>query len=224
MENENKTISEVELSLITAISGLDNKLEELDHNLSMISDRGSNLKQPSIDLNKINSKIKELEAKIELISQKNDSEKASTDDSYLKTITFQSRSINKRKGYVVADNLRLKRIEIIERTLARLLKKSHNDTNPVSNKTNQQKKDDSTIGDSNENVGGTKSSTAGAKKLVVSGAGLLFGDTTAIRGPRPSNRSRRKSNIHRFNGRKNSRRKNSESVKKETIYREFSSR
>jgi hypothetical protein len=49
-----------------------------------------------------------------------------------------------------------------------------------SNKTNQQKKDDSTIGDSNENVGGTKSSTAGAKKLVVSGAGLLFGDTTAI--------------------------------------------
>ena len=139
MENKNKTISEVELSLITAISGLDNKLEELDHNLSMISDRGSNLKQPSIDLNKINSKIKELEAKIERISQQNDSEKTSTDDSYLKTITSQSRSINKRKGYVVADNLRLKRIEIIERTLAGLLKKSHNDTNPVSNDTNQQK-------------------------------------------------------------------------------------
>lgn len=139
MENENKTISEVELSLITAISGLDNKLEELDHNLSMLSDRGSNLKQPSIDLGKINSQIKALEAKIERISQQNDSEKTSTDDSYLKTITSQSRSTNKRKGYVVADNLRLKRIEIIERTLAGLLKKSHNDSNPASNDTNQQK-------------------------------------------------------------------------------------
>ena len=139
MENENKTISEVELSLITAISGLDNKLEELDHNLSMLSDRGSNLKQPSIDLNKINSKIKELEDKIERISQQNNSEKTLKDESYLKTITSQSSSTNKRKGYVVAGNLRLKRIEIIERTLAGLLKKSQNDTNPVSNDTNQQK-------------------------------------------------------------------------------------
>jgi hypothetical protein len=49
------------------------------------------------------------------------------------------------------------------------------------NKTKQQKKDDSTISDSNENVGGTKStSIVGAKKTVVSGASLLFGDTTAI--------------------------------------------
>ena len=40
---------------------------------------------------------------------------------------------------MVADNLRLKRIEIIERTLAGLLKKSHNDANPESNDTNQQK-------------------------------------------------------------------------------------
>tara|TARA_B110000305_G_scaffold110501_1_gene124438 strand:- start:624 stop:1178 length:555 start_codon:yes stop_codon:yes gene_type:complete len=138
-QKNTEDISEIELSLIAAISGLDNKLEELDHNLSMLSDRGSNLKQPLIDLNKINSKIKELEAKIERISQQNSSEKTSTDESYLKIITSQSRSTNKRKGYVVADNLRLKRIEIIERTLAGLLKKSHNDTNPLSNDSSQQK-------------------------------------------------------------------------------------
>ena len=49
------------------------------------------------------------------------------------------------------------------------------------NKTKQQKKDDNTISDSNENVGGTKStSIVGAKKTVVSGASMLFGDTTAI--------------------------------------------
>ena len=50
-----------------------------------------------------------------------------------------------------------------------------------SNQTNQQKREDSTVNDSLENVGGTKStSIVGAKKTVVSGASLLFGDTTAI--------------------------------------------
>ena len=139
MENKNKTISEVELSLITAISGLDNKLEELDHNLSMLVDRDSNIKQPPINLNKINSQIKQLEVKIEHISQENDYKKTPTDDKYLQTTPSQSRSINKRKGYVVADNLRLKRIEIIERTLDGLLKKSHNESSPLSNDTEQQK-------------------------------------------------------------------------------------
>jgi hypothetical protein len=48
-------------------------------------------------------------------------------------------------------------------------------------KFDQQKKQDNTISDSNENVGGTKStSIVGSKKTVVSGASLLFGDTTAI--------------------------------------------
>ena len=33
-DEKSKTISDIELSLISVISGLDNKLEELDHNLA----------------------------------------------------------------------------------------------------------------------------------------------------------------------------------------------
>jgi len=143
VKNKNKTISEVELSLITAIYGLDNKLEELDHNLSMLGDRSSNLKQSSINLNKINSQIQELEVKIERLSKQANNKKELADDSYLQTIPSQSRSTNKRRGYVVADNLRLKRIETIERTLAQLLKRSNNESsllsNEISNDTGSQK-------------------------------------------------------------------------------------
>ena len=37
MSNKNENISDIELSLISAISSLDNKLEELDHNISLLA-------------------------------------------------------------------------------------------------------------------------------------------------------------------------------------------
>jgi hypothetical protein len=76
VNNKNENISDIELSLISAISGLDNKLEELDHN-----------------------------------------------NQYLKTLPTKGRFSSKKKGYVLAESLRLKRIESIEKSLNTLLEK-----------------------------------------------------------------------------------------------------
>ena len=40
--SDKNNISDAELSLISAISGLDNKLEELDHNISLLSNQTQN--------------------------------------------------------------------------------------------------------------------------------------------------------------------------------------
>ena len=62
--NEKNNISDAELSLISAISGLDNKLEELDHNISLLSKEN---KSSSVNLSsdsELHKRVKELEEKI----------------------------------------------------------------------------------------------------------------------------------------------------------------
>ena len=63
-DEKSKTVSDVELSLISAISGLDNKLEELDHNLAMMTKSGKEFSMPNINENEINKKILDLEEKL----------------------------------------------------------------------------------------------------------------------------------------------------------------
>ena len=62
MKKEDKTnnISDSELSLISVISGLDNKLEELDHNLALILKAENQLLEFNINEKEINKKIQEL--------------------------------------------------------------------------------------------------------------------------------------------------------------------
>ena len=111
-------ISDSDLSLIAAISSLDNKLEELDHNISVLSKR--NLNHPeNINSNKeINQKIILLEEKISNISKKfNDKKNLPININYLDTTPTKGRYIKSKKGYAAADVLRLKRIDNLENSL-----------------------------------------------------------------------------------------------------------
>ena len=62
-EDKPNKISDSELSLISVISGLDNKLEELDHNLALMSKAGNHSLQVNINEKEINKKIQDLEKK-----------------------------------------------------------------------------------------------------------------------------------------------------------------
>ena len=122
--SKKNNISDAELSLITAISGLDNKLEELDHNISLLSKRTSTSTNTNNDETKFSQKIKELEEQILKLDHKvNDQNKADLNKKYLSTLPTRARFSNQKKGYVLAENLRLKRIESIEQSLNKLLLK-----------------------------------------------------------------------------------------------------
>ena len=118
--NEKNNISDAELSLISAISGLDNKLEELDHNISLLSkeNKGSSVNSSS-DL-ELHKRVKELEEKIIKLDSENRPELGKK---YLNTLPTRGRFPNAKKGYVTAENLRLKRIESIEKSLNEIHKK-----------------------------------------------------------------------------------------------------
>ena len=68
-KNRNK-ISDSDLSLITAISSLENKLEELDHNITVLSKRNLNNPKNVNSDKEINQKIILLEEKMSNISDK----------------------------------------------------------------------------------------------------------------------------------------------------------
>ena len=118
--NEKNNISDAELSLISAIAGLDNKLEELDHNISLLSKENKNSSGNLSNDSDLHKRIKELEEKI----QKLDSEhRPDFGKKYLNTLPVKSRFSNAKNGYATAENLRLKRIESIEKSLNEIHKK-----------------------------------------------------------------------------------------------------
>ena len=126
MKKEDKTnnISDSELSLISVISGLDNKLEELDHNLALILKAENLTLQPNINEKEINKKIQELEELILHMNKKfSEKNKTTSNAKYINTVSSKSRIGPTRNGYALADNLRLKRIDSIEQQLNELSKK-----------------------------------------------------------------------------------------------------
>tara|TARA_B100001778_G_scaffold72552_1_gene57842 strand:+ start:189 stop:755 length:567 start_codon:yes stop_codon:yes gene_type:complete len=123
VSDKNK-ISDAELSLITAISSLDNKLEELDHNISLLSKQTQNSSDSLINDKKLNERINILEQKISKFDEKiNKQAPTEITSKYLKTLPTKGRLTSQKKGYALAENLRLKRIESIEKSLNILLKK-----------------------------------------------------------------------------------------------------
>ena len=118
--SEKNNISDAELSLISAISGLDNKLEELDHNISLLSKENKNATINLPNDSELYKRVKELEEKILKLDSEN---KNGFGKKYLNTMPVKGRFSNSKKGYVAADNLRLKRIESIEESLDQLHKK-----------------------------------------------------------------------------------------------------
>ena len=133
MNNQNEKISDIELSLISVISALENKLEELDHNISLISKNNSSSQQNILAENTDNEKIKTIENRISSLKK---IIKDKTSEAQIKKYnnTMPSRKIlySSKKGYAAAENLRLKRIENIENTLNDLLKKIKD--NPLDSK------------------------------------------------------------------------------------------
>ena len=136
-EDKSKKISDMELSLISAISGLDNKLEELDHNLALISKSGIQFSNSNISENDINIKIQNFEEKLISLDKKI-SEKIliSKNDKYINTIPSKSKIGPVRKGYALAENLRLKRIDSLEQQLSDLVKQ-FNEKFPASKNNNE---------------------------------------------------------------------------------------
>lgn len=136
-EDKSKKISDMELSLISAISGLDNKLEELDHNLALISKSGIQFSNSNISENDINKKIQNFEEKLISLDKKI-SEKIliSKNDKYINTIPSKSKIGPVRKGYALAENLRLKRIDSLEQQLSDLVKQ-FNEKFPASKNNNE---------------------------------------------------------------------------------------
>jgi hypothetical protein len=123
-DEKSKIVSDSELSLISAISGLDNKLEELDHNLAMMTKSGKEFSMPNINENEINKKILDLEEKLTVLDQKiSEKNLIPKNDKYINTIPSKSRIGPIRKGYALAENLRLKRIDTLEKQLINLSKK-----------------------------------------------------------------------------------------------------
>ena len=130
IEDKKNNISDEELSLISIISNLENKLEELDHNLSLMPKNNSTSGTSLEDNKEINAKIDKLEQKIleinHIISNKRITK---NDDKYLSTMPSRNRMNINKKGYAVADSLRLKRIESIEKKLNDFIKNFGQETN-----------------------------------------------------------------------------------------------
>ena len=136
-EDKSKKISDMELSLISAISGLDNKLEELDHNLALISKSGIHFSNSNISENDINKKIQNFEEKLISLDKKiSDKILISKNDKYINTIPSKSKIGPVRKGYALAENLRLKRIDSLEQQLSDLAKQ-FNEKFPASKNNNE---------------------------------------------------------------------------------------
>ena len=161
--NEKNNISDAELSLISAISGLDNKLEELDHNISLLSKENKNSsKSLSSDYN-LDKRVKELEEKILKLSIEN---KTDSGKKYLNTLPAKGRFSNLKKGYVAAENLRLKRIESIEKSLNEMHKKF----NEHSSQTNKIKEIDFENGKKNND-----SNVTMPDEFYLRSKGIFFG-------------------------------------------------
>jgi len=120
VNNKNENISDIELSLISVISALENKLEELDHNISLLLKENESSSVNLSSDSELHKRVKKLEEK----SLKLDSENSCDfTKKYLNTMPAKGRFSNSRKGYIVAENLRLKRIESIEKSLNEIHKK-----------------------------------------------------------------------------------------------------
>ncbi len=122
-DNKKNNISDEELSLISIIANLENKLEELDHNISLLSKDNAFKKMNSDSDNVIFEKIHEIENNISRINDRISNKKENSDvDSYVSTMPSRSRINLNKRGYAAADNLRLKRIESIEKKLNDFIK------------------------------------------------------------------------------------------------------
>ena len=134
---EKNNISDVELSLIAAISSLDNKLEELDHNISLLKKERKNSSNDQINEKDLNAKIKILEDKIKELNDKISIDKKSNiNNQYLNTLPSKGRFASQKKGYVMAENLRLKRIYSIEQSINDLIKRVDGKKSPETNHAN----------------------------------------------------------------------------------------
>ena len=124
-QDKKNDISDEELSLISMISHLENKLEELDHNLSSLPENLSSGSHPSVNDKELNAKINGLEKKIfeinEIISNNKVIENSGK---YLSTMPSRNRININNRGYAAAENLRLKRIDAIEKKLNDFIKNS----------------------------------------------------------------------------------------------------
>ena len=115
-DNKKNNISDEELSLISIIANLENKLEELDHNISLLSKDNPFEKINSVSNNVILKKIHEIENNISRINNRISNKKENSDaDTYVSTMPSRSRINLNKRGYAAADNLRLKRIESIKK-------------------------------------------------------------------------------------------------------------
>ena len=122
-DDKKNNISDEELSLISIIANLENKLEELDHNISLLSKdntfKGMNSNSDKVIFKKIN----EIENNISRINKRISDIKENSDaDTYVSTMPSRSRINLNKRGYAAADNLRLKRIESIEKKLNDFIK------------------------------------------------------------------------------------------------------
>ena len=129
-DNKKYNISDEELSLISIIANLENKLEELDHNISLLSKDNTFKKVNSNSDNEIFKKIHEIENSISRINNRIFNKKESSDvDTYVSTMPSRSRINLNKRGYAAAENLRLKRIESIEKKLNDFIKEYNAQTN-----------------------------------------------------------------------------------------------
>ena len=129
-DNKKNNISDEELSLISIIANLENKLEELDHNISLLSKDNPFEKINSVSNNVILKKIHEIENNISRINNRISNKKENSDaDTYVSTMPSRSRINLNKRGYAAADNLRLKRIESIEKKLNDFIKEYNAQTN-----------------------------------------------------------------------------------------------
>ena len=129
-DNKKNNISDEELSLISIIANLENKLEELDHNISLLSKDNAFEKINSDSNNVIFKKIHEIENNISRINNRISNKKENSDaDTYVSTMPSRSRINLNKRGYAAADNLRLKRIESIEKKLNDFIKEYNAQTN-----------------------------------------------------------------------------------------------
>ena len=129
-DDKKNNISDEELSLISIIANLENKLEELDHNISSLSKdntfKGMNSNSDQVIFKKIN----EIENNISRINKRISDIKENSDaDTYVSTMPSRSRINLNKRGYAAADNLRLKRIESIEKKLNDFIKEYNVGTN-----------------------------------------------------------------------------------------------
>ena len=128
-KDKKNNISDEELSLISIISNLENKLEELDHNLSLMPKNNSSSSNSLENNKEINIKIDKLERQILEINHIISNKKITNDDDkYLSTMPSRNRMNTNKKGYAAADRLRLKRIESIEKKLNDFIKNFSQET------------------------------------------------------------------------------------------------